>query len=223
MTASTSTPAKDSDTLLLFGSQALSFNTDAFKELCSNLQSTSEQQWILEAIVSFPECWNAFVKQFPKYDVVERAHDLLNDMNEWFQIGSMESAFMIPAPGSTKSNLRLPNLVLSPLVVITHLVEYMKFLDINPGQSPFLGTLGFCTGVLSAFTVAVSKDRNEVRKYGAKALRLAMLIGGMVDAQEVLDASGPATALATAWSSGNPSGKEELEHLLRKSSEVNRQ
>lgn len=220
MTAGQSKPARTGITLLLFGSQALSFNIASFEDLWVTLQRVpDEQRWITDAVASFPDCWADFVREFPKYDVLgAQGHDLLQDMHSWFQTGSMKSAAVIPGPGSTKSNLKLPNIVLSPLVVITHLVEYLAYTDAaGSDEESLLGTLGFCTGVLSAFSVALSKDRSDVRNHGSTALRLAMLIGGVVDAQEILDPSGPATALATAWSSSCANGEEDLQRILDQS------
>lgn len=220
MTAGQSKPARTGTTLLLFGSQALSFNIASFDELWATLQRVPvEQRWITEAVASFPDCWADFVGAFPKYDVLgAQGQDLLQDMHSWFQTGSMKGAVVIPGPGSLKSNLKLPNIVLSPLVVITHLLEYLTYSDtVDLNKESILGTLGFCTGVLSAFAVALSKDRGAVRNHGATALRLAMLIGGVVDAQEVLDPSGPATALATAWGSSSVTGEEDLQRILDQS------
>ncbi|RYP36916.1 hypothetical protein DL767_003164 [Monosporascus sp. MG133] len=182
--------------LLLFGGQALRFDTDAFKVLRTNVFNTTEQPWIFEAIRSLPGCWKDFTKEFPIYNIIEDAPQRLVELEQWFRTGSMQPE---------EKDHKLPNIILTPLVVIVHLVEYMKYLDMveSPdGEAaqprPSTGTLGFCTGLLSAFAVALSKNRSEAREYGATAVRLAMLIGGVVDAQGFLDAAGPAKALATA-------------------------
>lgn len=48
-------------------------------------------------------------------------------------------------------------------------------------------TLGFCFGLLGALSVASASNRQDFQKYGATAVRLAMLIGALVDAREVWD------------------------------------
>lgn len=68
-------------------------------------------------------------------------------------------------------------LLLSPLVVISHSVEYVKYLECahGDGQEQYdnsppcqeLETLGFCTGLLSASAVASSKSQVQFEKYGA--------------------------------------------------------
>ena len=63
-------------------------------------------------------------------------------------------------------------------------------------------TLGFCTGLLRAFAVASAKNQDEFEKYGAVAVRLAMLVGALVDAQEAWNRElghGPSKSYATAW------------------------
>jgi hypothetical protein len=47
--------------------------------------------------------------------------------------------------------------------------------------------LGFYAGLLAALAVASASNRQEFHKYGAVAVRLAMLVGALIDAQEVWD------------------------------------
>ncbi|KAK3376218.1 hypothetical protein B0T24DRAFT_699496 [Lasiosphaeria ovina] len=206
LTGSRESLSSEGSTLLLFGSQALSFNAEAFAALRASVWGTGEQQWVGEALASLAGCWDGFLQAFPKYNVDSGAKELLADLDKWFRTGVMRPGVLDGA------SPRVPNIVLSPLVIITQLVGYMRW---QPDETaPVLGTLGFCTGLLSAYAVALGKDKTQVRTHGATAVRLAMLIGGIVDAQESLDPSGPATALATAWSS--PTGGEELNRLLQK-------
>ena len=181
--------------LLLFGGQMLRFDADVFRALWSD---TTEKPWVLDVIRSLKKCWEDFTNDFPLYNTIHNVPRRLVELEDFLQTGSMNS--------ETK-NPKLPNIILTPLVVIVHLVQYLKYLDMTGSgeairPSPNTGTVGFCTGLLSAFTVALSNDRAEVREYGATAVRLAMLIGGIVDAQNLLneDVAGTPKALATAWS-----------------------
>ena len=62
-------------------------------------------------------------------------------------------------------------------------------------------------------------NQQEFEKYGAVAVRLAMLIGAVVDAQEVLDTScGRAKSYATAWK--NPKMGAEMIRIMDKFPEV---
>ncbi|KAM0812271.1 hypothetical protein AB5N19_12261 [Seiridium cardinale] len=206
--------------LLLFGSQALRFDADTFERLRSSIWNSPEQLWVTETVASPPDCWDEFVKEFPKFGAIESVSTLLNDMNKWFQSGVMK--FDAEA---TNQAAKLPNIILSSLVVITHIIEYMSFLKTTETSSNQTtgcvlpsATLGLCTGLLSSFVIALSKDRSEIRTYASKAVMFAMLIRGVVDAQERLVATGLATALATAWN-GATAG-EELESILQRHPEV---
>ncbi len=197
------------DTLLLFGPQFLTLNADTLNELRARVWGAPEQEWITGAIDSLPDCWDAFVTAFPRYAVVEDAKQMLVATREWFRTGSSLT---------TQPSAALPNLVLSPLVVVAHLTEYMRFLDSphpphRPQQetAPVPAVLGFCTGLFSAFVAALAgADRDAVRKHGQTAVRLAMLAGGIVDAQGGLDVSGPARAFATSWASGKEGALQQV-------------
>lgn len=202
--------------LLVFGPQALSLNAAAFQTLQSTVKQMRSNEWVLDTIVGLPQCWQAFVEQFPKYKVVEGAQ-MLTNLGEWFKTGKLDH-----------SSPHLPNIVLSPLLMITHITEYMKYLDSSSLESrqewdhperSSTEILGFCMGFLSALAVSISKDRQQIETYGATAIRLAMLIGGIVDAQEKLDSKGPSKSFATAWTSSE--AVEEMNKILRRFPEVN--
>lgn len=203
-------------TLLLFGPQALSANADTLNALRDNVSSSSESTWIAAALESLPGCWEAFLTAFPKYCVTQNASNLLSDLHRWFQAGSGS----LPSKG-TSASTELPNIILSPLVVITHLSEYMRLLDMKETQQGEKRldvlppqVLGFCTGLLSASAVAVGgTDRAAVRKFGATAIRLAMIIGGIVDAQDILETSGPTKALAACWDTD--AKEQEMSKILQ--------
>jgi len=107
------------------------------------------------------------------------------------------------------------------------LTQYAAFIEqINPEVDgridPFDGgilngkeSLGFCTGLLSAFAVASAQNRKDFEKYGAVAIRLGMLVGMVVDAQ---GNTSPAKCLGVSWSSDK--GTEELRRILDEFTEV---
>jgi hypothetical protein len=83
------------------------------------------------------------------------------------------------------------------------------------GETNKVQTVGFCTGLSSAFAVASAKNQDEFEKYGAVAVRLAMLVGALVDAQEAWNMElgyGPSKSYATAWH--NPKQGQELRRIL---------
>lgn len=70
--------------------------------------------------------------------------------------------------------------------------------------------LGFCTGLLTAYTVASSTSQCDLKKYGAVALRLATLVGAVVDSFDT--EQGQATSWAATWHT--PEQGSELAHVL---------
>lgn len=198
------------DALLLFGSQALSFDTGAFNELRSSIVYNPEHAWIIQAVKSLPACWASFAHSFPAYEPSDATRLALDHLVQSFETG------LVPVETPEAS---VPNVVLSPLVVITHIVEYTRFLGAATSRPPRVrGALGFCVGLLSAYAVSSSRHSSELRRNGANAIRLAMIIGGIVDAQGLLDPSGKARALATAWSSAEVGAK--VDSILERFSDV---
>lgn len=74
-------------------------------------------------------------------------------------------------------------------------------------------------GFLSALDVSIRKDRQQIETYGATATRLAMLMGGVVDAQDELDNQGPSKSFTTAWTSSEAA--KQTSQILKRFPEVN--
>jgi hypothetical protein len=112
----------------------------------------------------------------------------------------------------------LPNKVLIPLVVIFHLAQYTDFLGrtgVNvdetwksPGE-----TVGFCTGLLSAFAVATSANKTDFAKHGSVAIRLGLLVGMVVDAKEASSELNASKSLRAGWSSTQT--KDEMMNIIK--------
>ncbi|OAF54252.1 Type I Iterative Polyketide synthase (PKS) [Pseudogymnoascus destructans] len=201
--------------ILLFGPQALSFNRQ-FETLRRTLSSeVAGQDWILDTVAELPQYWDALTEVIPKIKGAVQGEKHLADLDSWFRRAPLEDDRLE----------QLPNLILTPLVVLTQLTQYWRYLELNQ-QSKEAGakidlqadlvarqknggvnevqTLGFCTGLLSAFAVASANNQDEFEKYGAVAVRLAMLVGALVDAQEACNRElghGQSKSYATAWRS----------------------
>lgn len=193
--------------LLVFGPQALSSHGAGFR----GLQSSAKQlQWIVDTIADLPSCWNELVGSFPKYNAI-KGTSILQSLKEWINTGKF---------GDYETQ-NLPNIILSPLVIITHITEYKNYRDAIAPNDSFQSsteTLGFCMGFLSALAVSISKDEQDIERYGSTAIRLAMIIGGIVDAQEVLNSHGSSKSVATAWNSLK--AENELKAILKQFPEV---
>ena len=193
----------EGSTVLLFGPQALSFDEEAFRNLRSMILKSKDSDWILDAIAELPNCLNSVTKACPQLvNEPSSKLSLLDDLQNWFATGRT----------SQTSFTNLPNILLNPLVVIIQLFQYTEYLKIahssrrNGGDLYDLSeydveTLGFCTGFLSALVVSCSRDQDSFEQFGTIAIRLGMLIGMIVDAQNAVDASSPSKSLATIWRS----------------------
>ena len=201
-------------TVLLFGPQALSFGPESFLEIRSTLLAADENRWILDTLAELPRWLNNISAECPRFQD-GRGLTLLSDLNAWLKTGNI-----------SQDAFPLPNILLTPLVILTQLTQYSKYLRLaNPESSGKDNayqfskhdreTFGFCTGFLSALAVSSSAGREQFQKYGAVALRLGMLIGMVVDAQ---DASAESTSLATVWNSLETG--EETARVLKSFPEV---
>ncbi len=207
-------------TVLLFGPQALSFGEDSFHQIRSTVLETEDYRWILDTIAELPKWLNTMSKECPSLQTGPGLK-LLEELNSWFKNGRLSQA-----------PFTLPNILLNPLVIITQLTQYSKYLELA-NQKREIGddlyasskhdreTLGFCTGLLSALAVSSSADRAQFQKYGAVALRIGMLIGMVVDAQDASADTGESVSFATVWNSVE-SG-EEMGRILKKFPEVKQQ
>ena len=210
-------------TLLLFGPQALSFSAESLQTLRKFLREADDCKWMLDIISELPTRWNELVKQFPKLEPVP-GERLLNDLKNWFQ-----------GEESDKATFGLPNVLLTPLVVLTQLTQFSRYMYLSSGPlgasvqgsndlfrtlaQQHFETVGLCTGLLSASAISSASDVATFRQYGAVAVRLAMIIGALVDCQDASDMlHGPSKSFAVAWTS--PDMARDLVRVLDNFPEV---
>lgn len=245
-------------TVLVFGPQAISFNQQSLGKLRRSLSrgDVSQYRWILDTVAELPSYWAALTSKLPEIADAIPGERLLADLDS-----RLRKTHLGDGGDSNGSGLgeddddcneegragedNLPNMVLTPLVVLTQLTEYLRYLELNQlrnggdsqsGNGSGTGvdlqaglldrqnsgsrarkveTLGFCTGLLSAFAVASANNQAEFEKYGAVAVRLAVLIGALVDAQEVQGqrlGRGQSKSYAAAWR--NSQQAEEMTRII---------
>ena len=203
-------PLVSAKNALLFGSQALAFNEEAFRQLRTALLDSPKHSWISETLADLPSHWHSITQSIPRLQSFP-GNTYLQGLEDWLRSGE--------APAQS---FPLPNILLTPLVVVIHLIQYANFLEIN--QRSFKHgdeIVGLCTGLLSAQVAASSKNQDEFVKYGGVAIRLAMLVGACVDAQDAeLDAQGESISLSVAWIT--PQSGAELARILKFFPEVSR-
>ena len=175
-------------------------------------------QWILDTVAGLPGHWIDVSENNPSIRV---AHGtvVLQDLTDWLSTGKFSQA-----------SFPLPNILLTHLVVITHLVEYLGYLDsIQPGSDNRedhhevfkndVETLGFCTGLLSALVVSSSANQVDLEQQGARVIRLAILFGAVVDARD--NGAGPheiSKSFSLAWNSNET--ETELTRIVKSFPEV---
>ncbi|KAM5444215.1 putative PKS/NRPS-like protein biosynthetic cluster [Microsporum ferrugineum] len=185
-------------TIHLFGPQALAFREESFNNLKNALLSTPYNQWILDIIETLPGLWETASKELPIIQSLPGGH-LLENLTIWIKEKTVPEA-----------TFPLPNILLTPLVVITHITQYLRYLEHIDPTCPGLNhlqssihteseTLGLCTGLLTAVTVSNSANAEQFRHNGAVAIRLAMLTGALVDAENESNSEGGTVSLSVTW------------------------
>ncbi|KAF2686224.1 putative polyketide synthase [Lentithecium fluviatile CBS 122367] len=192
--------------ILIFGPQDLSFDKDFAKELRTTLLESSSLQWIVQALLELPQHWESLEDAISGLqDSAGKKH--LRALVDWIRLGDLPDE-LYP----------LPNVLLTPLVVILQLMQYSSLVkqlypDIAPDeQLPYLGsrrteTVGLCTGLLSAAAVASSESLQKLASHGAVAIRLAMALGAVADAGDhhTDSTEGHWRSFAVAWHSPDAS------------------
>ncbi|KAI0868188.1 putative polyketide synthase [Hypoxylon argillaceum] len=192
--------------VLMFGPLSLSCNPTQVARVRKAVVGNAHSAWILSIISQLPQVWKSISTALPS----------LHDDTGYIQVLDLAEAFRLGRPLET--SYPLPNKVLVPLVVIYHLAQYIDFLGrtgINvdetyksPGE-----TIGFCTGLLSAFAVATSENKADFERYGAVAIRLSLLVGMVVDAREASSELNVSKSLRVGWNSTQ--SKEEMMSIIR--------
>ncbi|BCS15610.1 hybrid PKS/NRPS enzyme [Aspergillus luchuensis] len=188
--------------VFLFGPQALSLDGDDIKTLRDTLHSTPSNQWALDCLSELPDLWDVVAKNVSQLEGFE-GKPLLKKFVDEFNAGRISS-----------STFPLPNIITTPLVVIMHLTQYSKALrdtwprlkDDDPLPADFMQesvAAGLCTGMLGAMAASHSGTLESLATNSGKAVRQAMAIGAIVDAEMVADNSdGRAVSFSVSWGAG---------------------
>ncbi|KMU86938.1 citrinin polyketide synthase [Coccidioides immitis H538.4] len=183
--------ATTSQSLLIFGSQ-IAYSEKAVSDIKTTLQNKLSRQWVLDTVAGLPKYWDALAEGLPKVTdtIGSQGRQLLEDLGPWLESNGSKT---LGVQGDA-----LPGVVFVPLIVLEQLTEYRRYLQAsstnnNDGgksdpQAALVASktpaLGFCMGLLGAYGVASAHDLEELDRYGAVAVRLAMLAGALSDAQD---------------------------------------
>lgn len=203
--------------IFVFGPQALSFNALSFKNLHAKLDRDDLLDWALDVLSTLPKTLTSLATEIPKLRVIDE-RKALEALVKAMRTGEL-SADVFP----------LPNVLLSPLVVIAQLAEYMAYIKaveptlnttapISTSITTNAETLGLCTGILSAVAVASSATIADLKRHGAASVRLAVLSGALVDAEDASrDTEKKSVSFSASWAAAS---LEDLEAILQKYPEV---
>ena len=193
---------------LVFGSQTTLPSVEAASRLRAALLLDPRLYRMRTSIESLPEIWPALAISDPALErVAGPAEKSLRQLCRWLS----HSEF----PDATEIS-ELPATFVTPFTVILHTVLYMHYTDENGslGHADVLravrnngGVQGFCTGFLTAVSVATSPDLEALSRQASVSLRLAVAIGAYIDL-DLLDSDVSSVAVRSR------AGKKGLEETL---------
>jgi hypothetical protein len=131
---------------------------------------------LIAAINALPEWWNT-VSRSHKFLQRVPGHALLQRLRQWLVEGIQVE---VQEP--------VPNTFLAPLTVGMHVVEYLSYLESKSVSHASVlratgacGFQGLCIGQLTAIACSSATNDSELHEQAAVALRLAVLIGAIID------------------------------------------
>ncbi|KAI0378532.1 hypothetical protein F5Y04DRAFT_272492 [Hypomontagnella monticulosa] len=190
------------NTLLLFGPQIPRLVPSRLLELRRTIQEDPSLKFLFEILKELPSLWTSTIQtDCPHLNRLTSANRQLQQLTTFFESKTGEAPRLEPPY----------NVLLVPLTVISQIAEFIR-LDCS-------GTVqGFCVGFLAAAAVANSRNRAELERWTAIAVRLAVCIGATVDVDELSNTHGhsDSSKLSSTWSIGwtSISEKDHFEKTL---------
>ncbi|KIA75959.1 polyketide synthase [Aspergillus ustus] len=197
--------------VLVFGCQWLSFDASGFRRLRAAVLDNPENHWMVDVLSELPGCYRTAskTKHLPALNTIPGEIGL-QELERWFRCDGLSTA-----------KFPLSYTQLAPLLMMTHFVQYGQYLKLTKakpgcrresggeGSSSVVEIVGFCIGLLSGVVVSAARNQEQLRRLGAVALRLAILLGALGDVQEKEEEY---TSLATAWRTAEL--EEKLQGIL---------
>lgn len=164
--------------MIAFGSQIEHLDAEYLSSIRTSLLENSNTAPLVQAIIELPATWSSFTESYVPLQQIP-GQVILEKLRQWIECGTQIS-FTDPQQ----------NILLTPLTLITQLVEYLSFLQNESNgakhadmiaSSKANGFQGLCIGLLSAITLASATDEKELVAQAVTALHIAVLIGATVD------------------------------------------
>ena len=198
-------------TLMLFGSQASLPSAEILADLRQVLIGNPKLDSLRKAIRDLPRTWQVLTEMDPDLSSLP-GNEHLNDLNYWIEDGR----FTYPL-------INLPSLYALPINVLIQIALYVRYFHIGDGAEQQLrvleglnsgGIQGLCVGFLTASAIACSDSEEEIAKFGAVALRLAVCIGAYVDRDGAFaDQPTRIACMAVSWSHGAIEKEKVYAHI----------
>lgn len=202
--------------MLVFGPQASTPSSETLYQLRSLLGSESQAPLkpIRDAVSDIATVWPTLAASGLQ----------LNGLPGAQYIQQLVSLVTSHEAGTEVQIDKLPSTVMTPLTVLLHLTQYLLYVDARSANGvsshtrvleevrPKGGIQGFCTGLLSAVAVGVSRDEEALTRSIGTALKLAVAIGACVDADALSDSSDETGCMVVKWSSDE--GKTQLLEVI---------
>jgi hypothetical protein len=177
---------------MLFGPQGV-VTQKSLLEIRDFLQGSSLLNFLSKTIEELPKVWPVLVGVWPDLEKVP-AKKRMDELLHFFEGG--------PPPTFSEST---NNILLSPLAVISQIVEFYKLSHDDDNQRSegfeFQDVQGFCVGFLTATAISCSKNEAQFKAVASKAVRLAFAIGALVDLDTISGQNDCASAVAIRWKS----------------------
>ena len=188
--------------LLLFGPQIPRLVPARLTDLRKTILEDHKLQFLVRVVKDLPALWDTTI--LPGCPHLSRLADAKRQLQQLAAFLESEDVDLPPA--------RPPyNLLLVPLTVVAQIAEYISLGRKGPVQ-------GFCVGFLAAAAVASARNKTELEKWTATAVRLAVCIGAIVDLDENersngdSESSGCSSTWSVSWTSNQE--KEYLDETL---------
>jgi len=165
--------------MLVFGSQTPWPSEEQAQVVRQYVSNDKRLGGFRKAIESLPEFWATLIQNQPRYRSI--SGDLATKtLSSWLQEGVLSC-----------SSKQIPNVLMAPLTIIIHTGLYFQYLSTTSrshcdttSHIKDSGIQGLCTGLLSALALASSKSDEELVEKLSSSLRLAMVVGAIVDLDE---------------------------------------
>ncbi|KAM5443073.1 Type I Iterative PKS [Microsporum ferrugineum] len=165
------------------------------------LRETPGLVFLLNAIFELPGLWPVIVEAMPQLCKLP-AQEKLTELCRFFKGGQL--------PVLTEP---ISNLLQSPLSVIIQIVGYLRKFNHGFGNTSHLVDVqGFGLGFLTAIVISCSKSEADFQELAPKAVRLALCMGAIVDADALENGHGPVSAIP--FRQGSATQPQDLKDIL---------